>query len=68
MTSSISASTSTTSACRATGSRTKWDGFNVSINSRTEEVTEDHGVLKGKALAFHVGAAGNAVPIDDLPR
>jgi hypothetical protein len=45
----------------------EWDGFNVSINSRTEQVTEDHGVLKGKALAFHVNAAGGAAPIDELP-
>jgi hypothetical protein len=52
---------------QSNGLEDEWDGFNVSINSRTEEVTEDHGVLKGKALAFHVGAAGNAVPIDDLP-
>jgi hypothetical protein len=42
-----------------------WDGFTVSITHRTEIDAEDHN-MQGKGLAFHVGSAGNAVPMDDL--
>src|SRR5262249_39708277 len=51
----------------------EWDGFNVALTSRTEQVTEDHGVLKGKALAFHwgftppPGPVPTVIPADDLP-
>jgi hypothetical protein len=49
----------------------EWDGFNVTINDRRPCVDNsgkcDLGVDIGKALAFHVGATGQAVPIDDLP-
>jgi len=51
----------------------EWDGFNVTLTSRTEQVTEDHGVLKGKALAFHwgftppPGPVPTVIPADDLP-
>ena len=43
----------------------EWDGFTVSITSRSEEDMVDHN-LAGKGLSFHVSSAGGAVPIKDL--
>jgi len=45
----------------------EWDGLNVSITHRTETDPLDISTPQGKGLAFHVGATGNAVPIEDLP-
>jgi hypothetical protein len=44
----------------------EWDGFTVSITSRSEVDLVDHN-LQGKALSFHVGPSGAAVAAKDLP-